>query len=51
VFGIRPFKECSEAAKQAAQKAIDLDPEAAEAYSALGFATVTRDFDLVGGRG
>jgi len=45
VFGIRPFKECSEAAKQAAQKAIELDPEAAEAYSALGFATVTRDFD------
>ena len=45
VFGIKPFKECSEAAKQAAQKAVDLDAEAAEAYSALGFATVTRDFD------
>jgi tetratricopeptide (TPR) repeat protein len=45
VFGIKPFKECSQAAKQAAQKAVDLDPGAAEAYSALGFATVTRDFD------
>lgn len=45
VFGVKPFKECSEAAKQAAQKAVDLDPSAAEAYSALGFATVTLDFD------
>lgn len=45
VFGIRPFAECSAAAKQAASKAVDLDPTAAEAYSALGFATVTHDFD------
>jgi len=45
VFGFRPFKECSQAAKQAAEKAIDLDPAAAEAYSALGFATTTRHFD------
>ena len=45
VFGVKPFKECSEAAKQAAQKAVDLDPESAEAHSALGFATMTRDFD------
>jgi eukaryotic-like serine/threonine-protein kinase len=45
VFGIKDFKECSAAAKQAAQKAIELDSAAAEAYSALGFATVTRDFD------
>jgi serine/threonine-protein kinase len=45
VFGLRPFKECSQAAKDAAEKAVDLDPSAAEAYSALGFATVTRDFD------
>ena len=45
VFGVKPFKECSEAAKQAAQKAVDLDTAAAEAYSALGFATVTHDFD------
>lgn len=45
VFGVKPFRECAEAAKQAAQKAVELDPSAAEAYSALGFATVTHDFD------
>ena len=43
VFGVRPFAECSAAAKEAASKAVDLDPSAAEAYSALGFATVTHD--------
>ncbi len=45
VFGIKPFLECSTAAKEAASKAVDLDPTVAEAYSALGFATVTHDFD------
>jgi TolB-like protein/Flp pilus assembly protein TadD/tRNA A-37 threonylcarbamoyl transferase component Bud32 len=45
VFGIKPFAECSMAAKTAAQKAVDLDPTSAEAYSALGFATVCHDFD------
>jgi tetratricopeptide (TPR) repeat protein len=45
VFGIRPFAETSDAAKRAATKAVELDPTSAEAYSALGFATVTRDFD------
>ena len=45
VFGIRPFAECSTAAKDAARKAVDLDPTSAEAYSALGFATVCHDFD------
>jgi TolB-like protein/Flp pilus assembly protein TadD len=45
VFGLKPFRECSEAAKLAAQKAVKLDPTSAEAYSALGFATVTHDFD------
>jgi tetratricopeptide (TPR) repeat protein len=45
VFGVRSFDECSAAAKEAAQKAIDLDPAAAEAYSALGFATAAHDFD------
>ena len=44
VFGFKPFKECSEAAHSAAQRAIELDPSAAEAYSALGFATVTLNF-------
>ena len=45
VFGIRPFAECSAAAKHAAGKAVELDPTSAEAYSALGFATVCHDFD------
>ncbi|HXD31987.1 MAG TPA: tetratricopeptide repeat protein [Pyrinomonadaceae bacterium] len=45
VFGIRPFAECSAAAKKAASKAVELDPDSAEAYSALGFATVCLDYD------
>jgi len=45
VFGFKPFEDCSAAAKEAAGKAIALDPSAAEAYSAMGFATVTHDFD------
>ncbi|MGI8735524.1 MAG: tetratricopeptide repeat protein [Pyrinomonadaceae bacterium] len=45
VFGIRSFAECSAAAKEAASKAVALDPTSAEAYTALGFATVCHDFD------
>jgi tetratricopeptide (TPR) repeat protein len=45
VFGIRPFAETSAAAKQAATKAVALDPSSAEAYSALGFATICKDYD------
>jgi TolB-like protein/Tfp pilus assembly protein PilF/tRNA A-37 threonylcarbamoyl transferase component Bud32 len=45
VFGVKPFAECSAAAKQAATKAVELDPLSAEAYSALAFATVCHDFD------
>ncbi len=45
VFGIRPFHETSAAAKQSAAKAVELDSTSAEAYSALGFATVCHDFD------
>jgi TolB-like protein/Flp pilus assembly protein TadD/tRNA A-37 threonylcarbamoyl transferase component Bud32 len=45
VFGIKPFAECAAAAKQAASKAVELDANSAEAYSALGFATVCHDFD------
>ena len=45
VFGVKPFAECSAAAKDAASKAVELDPSAAEAFSALAFATVTHDFD------
>jgi eukaryotic-like serine/threonine-protein kinase len=51
VFGIRPFAETSNAAKRAASRAVELDPGSAEAYSALGFATVTRDFDWAVGEG
>jgi tetratricopeptide (TPR) repeat protein/serine/threonine protein kinase len=46
VFGIRPFPECSAAAKQAASKAVELDSTLAEAHSALAFATVCHDFDF-----
>ncbi|HYY42859.1 MAG TPA: hypothetical protein VE775_09025, partial [Pyrinomonadaceae bacterium] len=45
VYGIMPFAECSAAAREAARKAVELDPTSAEAYSALGFATITHDFD------
>src|SRR4030095_6587952 len=45
VFGIKPFAECSAAAKQAASKAVELDSTSAEAYSALGFAIACHDFD------
>ncbi|HET9479784.1 MAG TPA: tetratricopeptide repeat protein, partial [Pyrinomonadaceae bacterium] len=45
VFGVKPFAECSAAAKQAASKAVELDSTSAEAYSALGFATACHDFD------
>lgn len=51
VFGIRPFAETSAAAKAAATKAVDLDSTAAEAYSALGFATVCHDFDWAAAEG
>ena len=51
VFGVRPFVETSEAAKAAATKAAELDPTLAEAYSALGFATVCHDFDWAAAEG
>ncbi len=45
VYGVMPFDECSASAKEAASKAVALDPALAEAYSALGFAIITHDFD------
>ncbi|MDT7605407.1 MAG: eukaryotic-like serine/threonine-protein kinase, partial [Acidobacteriota bacterium] len=45
VYGVMPFAECSAAAREAARKAVELDPTSAEAYTALGFATITHDFD------
>ncbi|HJQ24402.1 MAG TPA: protein kinase [Blastocatellia bacterium] len=45
IFGVLPFAECAAAAYEAAERAIELDNELAEAHSALAFATVCRDFD------
>jgi eukaryotic-like serine/threonine-protein kinase len=44
VFGVKPFAECSSAARLAASKAVELDSTSAEAFSALGFATAC-EFD------
>lgn len=46
VYGVMPFHECAAAAKEAAAKAVGLDPALSEAYSALGFAILTHDFDF-----
>jgi len=46
VYGVMPFDECSAAAKEAAEKAVALDAGLPEAYSALGFAIVTHDFNF-----
>jgi serine/threonine protein kinase/tetratricopeptide (TPR) repeat protein len=45
VYAIFPFAETSAAAKTAARKAIEIDPDLAEAYAAFGFATLMHDFD------
>jgi serine/threonine protein kinase/Flp pilus assembly protein TadD len=45
VYAVMPFRETSAAAKEAALKAVALDETLAEAYSALGFATLMHDFD------
>ncbi|HEX5708313.1 MAG TPA: protein kinase, partial [Pyrinomonadaceae bacterium] len=45
IYGLQPFIECSAAAKEAALRAVELDPELAEGHAALGFALVTHDFD------
>ncbi|HYO91096.1 MAG TPA: protein kinase, partial [Pyrinomonadaceae bacterium] len=45
IYGIVPFAESSAAAKEAAQKAVELDDTLSEAYAALAFAIVCRDFD------
>jgi serine/threonine protein kinase/tetratricopeptide (TPR) repeat protein len=46
VYGVMPFAECSASAREAAEKAVALDGGLAEAYSALGFAIVTHDFNF-----
>jgi TolB-like protein/Tfp pilus assembly protein PilF len=45
IYGVVPFAESSAAAKEAARKAVELDDTLSEAYAALAFATVCRDFD------
>ncbi len=45
VYAVLPFHECAAAAKEAAEKAIELDDTLAEAYTALGFAVLCHDFD------
>jgi serine/threonine protein kinase/tetratricopeptide (TPR) repeat protein len=45
VFAVMPFADTSAAAKEAALKAVTLDDTLAEAYAALGFATIMHDFD------
>jgi serine/threonine protein kinase/tetratricopeptide (TPR) repeat protein len=51
VYGVLPFADCSAAAKDAATKAVALDDELAEGYTALGFAVICHDFDWKGGEG
>ena len=45
VYAILPFSETSAAALEAARKAVALDPARAEGWAALGFATLTHDFN------
>jgi eukaryotic-like serine/threonine-protein kinase len=42
---LRPFAECSQQAKEAAEKAIKYDPSLAEAHAGLGFAVINADYD------
>jgi serine/threonine protein kinase/tetratricopeptide (TPR) repeat protein len=45
VYCVMPFSETSAAAKEAALRAVQLDPSLPEGYAALGFATLTHEFD------
>ncbi|MBA3438243.1 MAG: PD40 domain-containing protein, partial [Pyrinomonadaceae bacterium] len=45
VYGVLPPNECFAAARNVATRAIELDGTLAEAYTALGFATLNQDFD------
>jgi TolB-like protein/Tfp pilus assembly protein PilF len=44
VFSVMPFAECAAAAYEAALTAVDIDPNLAEAHTALGHAILLRDF-------
>lgn len=45
MYAVLPFAETSAAAMEAANHAIVSDPDLADAYSALAFATITHNFD------
>jgi TolB-like protein/Tfp pilus assembly protein PilF/tRNA A-37 threonylcarbamoyl transferase component Bud32 len=45
MYAVLPFAETSAAAKEAAHKAIESDPDLADAQSAMAFAVMTHDFD------
>ena len=44
VFSVMPFAECAAAAYEAASTAVEIDPNLAEAHTALGQAILFRDF-------
>ncbi len=46
---IKPFAECSQRAKEAAEKAVKYDPSLAEAHAALGFALMNADYNWQAG--
>ncbi|HZB45902.1 MAG TPA: tetratricopeptide repeat protein, partial [Pyrinomonadaceae bacterium] len=48
VLCMMPFSEATAAARASALRALELDPTLAEAYSALGLASVCYDFDWTG---
>jgi tetratricopeptide (TPR) repeat protein len=45
LFAVRPPAEVYPSAKQAAQRALELDPNCAEAHAALAWITTTYDWD------
>jgi TolB-like protein/Tfp pilus assembly protein PilF/tRNA A-37 threonylcarbamoyl transferase component Bud32 len=45
LYAVMPFAETSAAAKESAQQAIACDPDLADAYSSMGFAVLTNEFD------
>lgn len=45
IMGVLPPKECYAPAIEAAQRAVDLDPESSEGHAVLGFAVHAGDYD------
>ena len=48
VYAVLPFADTSAAALEAARRSVALDPSLPEGYAALGFATLTHNFDWNG---